>query len=195
MQRILRSHRCAVLHHGVVELVALGCASREEAALAHVVVEMLQTAIPTMRRLQEGKVTLNRTFYILHAIFLFSLAFSRSAIWWATGEPYYISKEVAMHETLQTVHYILAHDIWQKKRKFDKRLGGNNTINITRFLGWCYGYIAAYISFSWTTINVPTKHFLLSFNLISWIVANFWPASPLQIPLQKNDESAERGYT
>lgn len=59
MQRILRSHRRAVLHHGVVELVAFGCASREEAALAHIVVEMLQTAIPTTRRLEERKVTLN----------------------------------------------------------------------------------------------------------------------------------------
>lgn len=59
MQTILHSHRCAVLHHGVVELVALGCASREEAALADVIVEMLQTAIPTMRRLEERKVTHN----------------------------------------------------------------------------------------------------------------------------------------
>lgn len=40
------THRCAVLHHWIVELVALGCASREEAALAHVIVEMLQTPIP-----------------------------------------------------------------------------------------------------------------------------------------------------
>lgn len=39
-------YRCAVLHHGVVELVALGGAPREEAALAHVIVEVLQTAIP-----------------------------------------------------------------------------------------------------------------------------------------------------
>lgn len=62
MQAVLCSHRCAVLHHGVVELVALGGASGEEAALAHVVVEVLQTAIPTMRRLEEGKVTLNGTF-------------------------------------------------------------------------------------------------------------------------------------
>lgn len=62
MQAVLRSHRCAVLHHGVVELVALGGASREEAALAHIVVEMLQTAIPTMRRLEERNVTLNGTF-------------------------------------------------------------------------------------------------------------------------------------
>lgn len=52
---ILRSHRCAVLHHGVVELVALGCASREEAALAHVVVEMLQTAIPTHEEIGRKK--------------------------------------------------------------------------------------------------------------------------------------------
>lgn len=53
---VMHSYRRAVLHHGVVELVALGCTSREEAALAHVVVEMLQTAIPTMRRLEERKV-------------------------------------------------------------------------------------------------------------------------------------------
>lgn len=39
-------YRCAVLHHGVVELVALGSAPREEAALAHVIVEVLQTAVP-----------------------------------------------------------------------------------------------------------------------------------------------------
>lgn len=39
-------HRRAVLHHGVVELVALGRAPGEEAALAHVIVEMLQAAIP-----------------------------------------------------------------------------------------------------------------------------------------------------
>lgn len=42
-------YRCAVLHHGVVELVALGGAPREEAALAHVIVEVLQTAIPEER--------------------------------------------------------------------------------------------------------------------------------------------------
>lgn len=42
-------YRCAVLHHGVVELVALGSAPREEAALAHVIVEVLQTAIPEER--------------------------------------------------------------------------------------------------------------------------------------------------
>lgn len=42
-------HRCAVLNHGVVELVAFGGAPRKEAALTHVVVEMLQTAIPVNR--------------------------------------------------------------------------------------------------------------------------------------------------
>lgn len=42
---VLLSHRCTVFHHGVVELVALGGAPRKEAALTHVVVEMLQTAI------------------------------------------------------------------------------------------------------------------------------------------------------
>lgn len=47
--RVRLPHRCAVLHHGVVELVALGSAPREEAALAHVVVEMLQAAIPGER--------------------------------------------------------------------------------------------------------------------------------------------------
>lgn len=51
---VLLSHRCAVLHHGVVELVALGCAPREEAALTHVVVEMLQTAIPREMRDERG---------------------------------------------------------------------------------------------------------------------------------------------
>lgn len=45
-------YRCAVLHHGVVELVALGSAPREEAALAHVIVEVLQTAIPEERERQ-----------------------------------------------------------------------------------------------------------------------------------------------
>lgn len=60
MQTILCAHRCAVLHHGVVELVALSCTPREEAALAHVVVEMLQAAIPTMRRVEERK--RNQTF-------------------------------------------------------------------------------------------------------------------------------------
>lgn len=49
------SHRCAVLHHGVVELVALGGAPRKEAALTHVIVEMLQTAIPRERDRQRGK--------------------------------------------------------------------------------------------------------------------------------------------
>ena len=44
---MLLPHRCAVLHHGVVELVALGGAPRKEAALTNVIVEMLQTAIPT----------------------------------------------------------------------------------------------------------------------------------------------------
>lgn len=52
--RVLLSHRCAVLHHGVVELVALGGAPREEAALTHVVVEMLQTAIPREMRYERG---------------------------------------------------------------------------------------------------------------------------------------------
>lgn len=60
MQTIWGSHRRAVLHHGVVQLVALGCASGEEAALAHVVVEMLQTAIPVKRSLVERKVRLNQ---------------------------------------------------------------------------------------------------------------------------------------
>lgn len=40
------THRGAVLHHGVVELVSLGGAAGEEAALADVVVEVLQTAVP-----------------------------------------------------------------------------------------------------------------------------------------------------
>lgn len=53
MQTTRCTHRCAVLHHWIVELVALGCASREEAALAHVVVEMLQTAIPDNGSLEE----------------------------------------------------------------------------------------------------------------------------------------------
>ena len=53
IQTIMHSHRCAVLHHGVVEFVALGCASREEAALAYVIVEMLQTAIPTIRSVEK----------------------------------------------------------------------------------------------------------------------------------------------
>lgn len=48
-------YRCAVLHHGVVELVALGGAPREEAALAHVIVEVLQTAIPVERRMREER--------------------------------------------------------------------------------------------------------------------------------------------
>lgn len=47
-------HRCAVLHHGVVELVALGGAPRKEAALTNVVVEMLQTAIPKERERGRG---------------------------------------------------------------------------------------------------------------------------------------------
>ena len=46
-------HRRAVLHHGVVELVALGGSSREEAALTHVIVKVLQTAIP--REKQDNK--------------------------------------------------------------------------------------------------------------------------------------------
>lgn len=50
---VLLPHRCAVLHHGVVELVALGCAPRKEAALTHVVVEVLQTAIPEKERERE----------------------------------------------------------------------------------------------------------------------------------------------
>lgn len=44
---VLLPHRRAVFNHGVVELVALGSTPRKEAALTHVVVEMLQTAIPT----------------------------------------------------------------------------------------------------------------------------------------------------
>lgn len=46
---VLLPHRCAVLHHGVVEFVALGSAPRKEAALTNVIVEMLQTAIPAPR--------------------------------------------------------------------------------------------------------------------------------------------------
>lgn len=46
---VLLSYRCAVLHHWVVKLVTLGGAPRKEAALTHVVVEMLQTAIPRDR--------------------------------------------------------------------------------------------------------------------------------------------------
>lgn len=46
---VVLPHRRAVLHHGVVELVALGSAPRKEAALTHVIVEMLQTAIPRKR--------------------------------------------------------------------------------------------------------------------------------------------------
>lgn len=52
-------YRCAVLHHGVVELVALGSAPREEAALAHVIVEVLQTAIPEERE-REGRMRRER---------------------------------------------------------------------------------------------------------------------------------------
>lgn len=40
------SYRSAVLHHWVLHLVTLGDAAREEAALANVIVEMLQTSIP-----------------------------------------------------------------------------------------------------------------------------------------------------
>lgn len=43
---VCASHRRAVLHHGIIELVALGGAPGEEAALTHVIVEMLQAAIP-----------------------------------------------------------------------------------------------------------------------------------------------------
>lgn len=50
-------YRSAVLHHGVLHLVTLGDAAREEAALANVIVEMLQTSIPAgMRRtVKNGK--------------------------------------------------------------------------------------------------------------------------------------------
>lgn len=39
------SYRSAVLHHGVLHLMTLGNATREEAALANVIVEMLQTSV------------------------------------------------------------------------------------------------------------------------------------------------------
>lgn len=57
---VLLTHRCAVLHHGVVELVALGGAPRKEAALTHIVVEMLQTAIPRERGGEERKAGIER---------------------------------------------------------------------------------------------------------------------------------------
>lgn len=51
MEQRYSSYRSAVLHHGVLHLVTLGDAAREEAALANVIVEMLQTSIPAgMRR-------------------------------------------------------------------------------------------------------------------------------------------------
>lgn len=51
------SYRSAVLHHGVLHLVTLGDAAREEAALANVIVEMLQTSIPVgiRRTVKNGK--------------------------------------------------------------------------------------------------------------------------------------------
>lgn len=51
------SYRSAVLHHGVLHLVTLGDAAREEAALANVIVEMLQTSIPAgiRRTVKNGK--------------------------------------------------------------------------------------------------------------------------------------------
>lgn len=41
-----RTHRGAVLHHGVVQLVALGRPPREEAALTHIIIEVLEAAVP-----------------------------------------------------------------------------------------------------------------------------------------------------
>lgn len=52
----LLTHRCAVLHHGVVEFMTLRCATREETTLANVIVEVLQTAISAKR---ERKLTIN----------------------------------------------------------------------------------------------------------------------------------------
>lgn len=51
------SYRSAVLHHGVLHLVTLGDTAREEAALANVIVEMLQTSIPVgiRRTVKNGK--------------------------------------------------------------------------------------------------------------------------------------------
>ena len=49
------SYRRAVLHHRVVELVALGRAPREEAALTHIIVKVLQTAIPTETENEGGR--------------------------------------------------------------------------------------------------------------------------------------------
>lgn len=40
------TYRSAVLHHRVLHLVTLGNAAGEEAALANVIVEMLQASIP-----------------------------------------------------------------------------------------------------------------------------------------------------
>lgn len=40
------TYRSAVLHHRVLHLVTLGNTAREEAALANVIVEMLQASIP-----------------------------------------------------------------------------------------------------------------------------------------------------
>lgn len=45
-----RPYRGAVLHHGVLHLVALGNATGEEAALANVIVEMFQAPVSVERR-------------------------------------------------------------------------------------------------------------------------------------------------
>lgn len=50
---VILPHRCTVLHHGVVQLVALGSAPGKETALTHIIVEMLQTAIPRQRQREE----------------------------------------------------------------------------------------------------------------------------------------------
>lgn len=49
------SYRSAVLHHGVLHLMTLGNTTREEAALANVIVEMFQTPISVERQAMEGR--------------------------------------------------------------------------------------------------------------------------------------------
>lgn len=55
MREPYESYRSAVLHHGVLHLVTLGNAAGEKAALANVIVEVLQTSIPARIKREEGR--------------------------------------------------------------------------------------------------------------------------------------------
>lgn len=68
-RRALLTHRCAVLHHGVVQFMTLRCATREETTLANVIVEVFQTAISAKR---ERKLTISMLSEKQHELFCFT---------------------------------------------------------------------------------------------------------------------------